>query len=166
MTMHVLHHALIYFAYADILTRLKRFAMYLSCLFITMVTILLLLICLYISLTLWTAVSIDTAKFLDLSKKFDTLNRLIKIRKLRYYGVNDKTLDWFVIYFSQRKQFVNMLNVSSPTIFIDIVIGEGSCHGHLMLIIYMNDIVRCSIDIKFLLYAHDTTLYVSGVYIG
>ena len=62
-------------------------------------------------------------KFLDLSQTFDTLNRSKEIRKLRYYGVNGKTLEWFVIFFSQRKQFVNMLDVSSHTILIDIGIG-------------------------------------------
>ena len=59
-----------------------------------------------------------------------------------------------------------MLDVSSPKIFIDIGMAQGSCVGPLMFIVYMNDIARCSIELNFLIYADDTTLYVSGVDIG
>ena len=98
-----------------------------------------------------------------MSKAFDTLNRSILIRKLRCYGVNGRVLEWFVTYFSERKQFVNMLDVFSPTILIDIGIAQGRCLGPLMFVVYMNDIVRCTIELNFLIYADDTTLYVSGV---
>ena len=70
--------------------------------------------------------------FLDLSKAFDTLNRSILFRKLSYYVVNSTALEWFLSYFSQRKQFVNKLDASSPTISIGIGITQGSCPGPLM----------------------------------
>ena len=103
------------------------------------------------------------ATFLDLSKAFDALNSSILIRKLICYGVKGRALEWFVSYFSQPKQFVNMLYVSSPTNLNDDGIAQGSCHGPFMFIVYMNDIVRCSLELNFLLYADDTTLYVSVV---
>ena len=84
---------------------------------------------------------------LDLSKAFDTVNRSILIRELRCNGVNDRALEWFVRYFSQRKQFVNMLDVSSPTILIDIGLAQGSCLAALTFLVFMNDIVRCSIEL-------------------
>ena len=59
-----------------------------------------------------------------------------------------------------------MLDVSSPTILIDTGRAQGSCVGPLMFVVYMNDIVRCSIELNFLIYADDTTLYVSGADIG
>ena len=59
-----------------------------------------------------------------------------------------------------------MLDVSSPTILIDIGKTQGSCLGPLMFVVYMNDTVRCSIELNFLIYADDTTLYDSGVDIG
>ena len=49
---------------------------------------------------------------------------------------------------------------------MDIGVAQGRCLVRLMLIIYMNDLARCSIEIYFLLYADDTTLYVSAVDIG
>ena len=103
------------------------------------------------------------ATFLDLSKAFDTLNRSILIRNFRCYNIKGRALEWLVSYFSQRKQFVNILDVSSSMIFIDIGIAQGDCLGHLMFIVYLNDIVRCSIDVNFLIYADDTTLFVTGV---
>ena len=84
--------------------------------------------------------------FFDLSKAFNTLNRSILIRKLRCYGVNGRALEWFVSYFSHRKLFVNMLDMSSPTILTDTGIGQLSCLGPLMFVFYMNDIVRCSFE--------------------
>ena len=59
-----------------------------------------------------------------------------------------------------------MLDVFSSTILIGSGIAQGSGLSPLMLIIYMNDIVTCSNEINFLIYADDTTPYVSGVNIG
>ena len=84
-------------------------------------------------------------------------------RKLRCYGLNGRALKWFISYFSQRKQIANMLDVFSPAILNDIGIAQCCCLGTIMFIICMNDIVRCTNEIKFLIYADDTTPYVSGV---
>ena len=51
-------------------------------------------------------------------------------------------------------------------IILDIGLAQGSCPGSLMIIVYMYDIVRWSNETNFLIYADDTTLYVSGVDIG
>ena len=57
--------------------------------------------------------------------------------------------------------------MSAPTIIIiDYCVAQGSCLAPLVFIVYMSDIVRRSIEINFLVYANDTTLYVSGVDIG
>ena len=106
------------------------------------------------------------ATFLDLSKTFDTLNRSILIRKLRHCGVYDRSLEWFVSYLANKKHLVNILDVYSPTILIYIGIAQGSCLDPPMFVVYMNDIVRCSIELNFLIYDDDTTLFVLGVVIG
>ena len=51
--------------------------------------------------------------FLDLSKAFDSLNRSILLKKLDYYEIQGKELDWFKSYFSERKQLVNYKGVRS-----------------------------------------------------
>ena len=82
------------------------------------------------------------ATFSDLSKTFDTLNRSILICKLRCYGVNGRALQRFFSYLIKRKRFLNMLDVSSLTILINIAIAQGSCLGPLMFVVYMNNIAR------------------------
>ena len=49
-----------------------------------------------------------------------------------------------------------MLDVSSPTVPIDIGIAQGS----LMFFVYMNDINRRSIETNFLIYAEDTIVFI------
>ena len=91
------------------------------------------------------------AAFLHLSKAFDTLNRSQLNRKIICSCVNGNALEWFVSCFSQRKQFVNVLDVSSPTSVIDICIAHRSCFDSHMFIIKMTDNVRCSNELNFLI---------------
>ena len=98
------------------------------------------------------------ALFLDLSKAFDTLNHDIFISKLKYYGINNSTLDWFKSYLYNRRQFVDINHTKSETTFTSIGIPQGSILGPLLFIIYVNDIQKSSSFYKFIKYADDTTL--------
>ena len=46
--------------------------------------------------------------FIDLSKAFDTLDHIILMNKLQYYGIKDTTLDLFQNYLSNRRQYISM----------------------------------------------------------
>ena len=45
--------------------------------------------------------------FIDLSKAFDTVNHDILIKKLKHYGIRNKTLLWLKDYLTNRKQCIN-----------------------------------------------------------
>ena len=53
--------------------------------------------------------------YLDLSKAFDTINHLILINKLNFYGINGKALDVFKSYLRNQARFVEFDNFKSDT---------------------------------------------------
>ena len=53
------------------------------------------------------------AIYMDLSKAFDTLDHTILSNKLRYYGITDISLKWFMPYLSQRTQYVEVNGIQS-----------------------------------------------------
>ena len=96
--------------------------------------------------------------FLDLSKAFDTLNHLILLNKLKFYGLSNTPLKWFESYLYGRQQFVDFDGTASSTAMINTGVPQGSILGPLLFIIYMNDIHMASNKFNAILYADDTNL--------
>ena len=101
---------------------------------------------------------VPVSVFLDLSKAFDTLNHTILIEKLRYYGLNDTSLNWFHSYLHDRLQFTEYNSVCSDVVTLSTGIPQGCILGPLLFIIYMNDIQAATSNFKAILYADDTNL--------
>ena len=78
--------------------------------------------------------------FLDFVKAFDTVNHNILIKKLEYYGIRGKPLNWLISYLSNRKQAVNIGQTLSSFQTITVGVPQESILGSLLFLIYINDI--------------------------
>ena len=66
---------------------------------------------------------------LDLSKAFYTLDHQILLSKLRYYGVEQSSLEGFNNYVSERSHYVKIGQCDSRTVPISIGVPQGSILG-------------------------------------
>ncbi len=67
--------------------------------------------------------------YLYLSKAFDTLIHDILLHKLKYYCVEDMSLQLFKSYLTNRKQYVEYDNVKSNMLNINTGVPQGSILG-------------------------------------
>ena len=94
-----------------------------------------------------------------MSKAFDTLDHSIFLDKLNYYGIRGVAYNLLHSYISNRYQYVDFNGSISSTKVIDTDVPQGSILGHLLFLIYINDLPRVSPLFNMLMYADDTTLY-------
>ena len=107
------------------------------------------------------------ALFLDLSKAFDSLEHSVLLKKLERYGMRGKSNDWFASYLTDRKMRVKCTVTSTGKLeyseYKSVTYGtpQGSCLGPLIFIIFTNDLHKQLMSSSSLLFADDTTLYMT-----
>ena len=100
--------------------------------------------------------------YVDFSKAFDTVRHDILLKKLHYYGIRGIIHDWFCDYLSNRTQSVKFSNLLSKPLQIQYGVPQGSVLGPILFLLYVNDITQIFSNLKTILFADDSTLYIAG----
>ena len=81
--------------------------------------------------------------FLDFKKAFDAVDHVILVTKLKYYGVQNVTINWFTSYLANRQQVCYANDITFSTDYITCGVPQGSIFTPLLLLMYINDISKC-----------------------
>ena len=98
--------------------------------------------------------------YLDFAKAFDTVDHVILIEKLKWYGVTGQLIDWFSDYLKDRSQRVVIEGTASERLPVTSSVPQGSLVGPLLFIIFINDLPDVIHEQTITaLYADDTKLH-------
>ena len=100
--------------------------------------------------------------YLDLTKAFDSLDRRILCRKLKFYGITGQSLAWFHSYLARRKQQVRYMNILSEARNNNYGVPQGGCISAFIFSIFINDVCNATESANFVLYADDTNMFVNS----
>ena len=93
---------------------------------------------------------------------FDTADYCILLDKLYFYGIRGQALGWFSSYLHDRQQLVNYCGCESDLKRIKCGVPNGSILGHLLFLLYINDLPQASEYFMSIIFAGDTNLFAIG----
>ena len=101
--------------------------------------------------------------YLDLRKAFDSVDIRILLGKLQKYGICKEAHMMLKSYLSERTQCVQINDIYSSDLPINIGVPQGSILGPLLFILYVNDFpLICGEHATTLMYADDTAIFIEG----
>ena len=98
---------------------------------------------------------------IDLQKAFDTLDHKILLSKLKILGFNEKTVEWFSSYLTNRNFKIKLANSYSDLGTLDYGVPQGSILGPTLFLLYVNDMKSAMKHCDLRLYADDTCILYS-----
>lgn len=100
--------------------------------------------------------------FVDYSKVFDCINHATLLNKLEDYGFRGIFLELIQSYLQHHTQQVIIERYVSNLKPVHAGVPQGSILGPLLFCIYNNDLVTVDNNVKFIMYADDTTILVTA----
>jgi hypothetical protein len=100
--------------------------------------------------------------FLDIRKDFDSIDHVILLEKLAFYGVSQLELAWFQSYLSNRQQQCQVNGCLSNKGEIICGVPQGPILGPLLSLIYINDLPNYLKTTTPCLHANDTQIFASS----
>ena len=98
--------------------------------------------------------------YLDFIKVFDKVPHHLLLRKLEILGIRGSLLSWFQSYLSDRQRRVALQGVYSKWLPVRSGVPQVSILGHLLFLVYCNDIPNCIDKTSSLaLFADNSKLY-------
>ena len=86
---------------------------------------------------------------IELSKTFDTLDRIMLLNNLEYYGKSNKSLLWFQSYLSEHDHFDVLNSIASSCSKFDLGLGQERQYKPLLFVFLINDTTQSSSFLDF-----------------
>ena len=106
----------------------------------------------------WLKNSDEGKIILGLKIAFDIVDHKTFLLKLRKYGIESISYNWFPSYLTNREQFCYFHGAYSSRSIFKCGAPQGSCLGSLLFLLYINDFENCLENMTPSMYADETCL--------